>query len=134
MKTISKLISNKLSLTFFIALGSSAAFAQGEQGAGTVSGSGSGPFSYSLTFSNGAGASSPIGSVWYSWTPNISPFFYLPSTPTGASAPSGWTATVDGNSVQYVANSPANDILPGQSMPGFGYTATFSPAQLTAAL
>src|SRR5258708_22731673 len=50
--------------------------------------------------------------------------------PTSASAPAGWTATISGNSVQYVANSPGNDILAGQTLSGFGYQATFSPATL----
>lgn len=131
MKTTFKLISNKMCLTLLAILGTaSAAFAQGQIASGTIIGAGSGPFSYSLTFSDGASATSPIGSVWYSWIPG---FFYLPSSPTGASAPTGWTATVSGNSVQYVASSSLYDIQPGQSLSGFGYTATFSPAQLAAA-
>src|SRR5258708_2294486 len=104
--------------------------AQGEIASGTISGSGTGPYSYSLTFSDAANATSPIGSVWYGWVPG---FFYLPGTPTSASAPAGWTATISGNSVQYVASSSANYITAGQTLPGFGYQATFSPAQLAAA-
>ena len=131
MKTMFKLIPTKLSLTLLIALGTaSAAFAQGDIPSGTIIGSGSGPFSYNLTFSDGAGATSPIGSVWYAWIPGQ---FFLPGTPTGASAPIGWTATVSGNSVQYVASSSVYDIQPGQALSGFGYQATFSPAQLAAA-
>ena len=104
--------------------------AQGQLANGTISGSGAGPYSYSLTFANAAGATSPVGSVWYAWIPG---FFYLPSTPTSPSAPAGWTATVSGNSVQYVASSPANYIAAGQSLSGFGYQASFTPAQLAAA-
>ena len=104
-----------------------AALAQGQLPGGTISGAGVGPYTYSLTFSDAAGAGSPIGSVWYAWVPGE---FYLPSTPTSASAPSGWTATVFGNSIQYVASSAANDIQPGSSLSGFGYTAAFSPAAL----
>lgn len=131
MKTIFKLISTKLSLTLLIALGTvSTTFAQGDIPSGTIVGSGSGPFNYSLTFSDAAGATSAIGSIWYGWIPG---FFYLPSTPTSASAPFGWTATVDANSVQYVSSSSLYDIQPGQSLSGFGYQATFSPAQLAAA-
>jgi hypothetical protein len=107
-------------------------FAQGigQMASGTVSGTGSGPYNYSLTFSDAAGATAPIGSVWYAWVPGA---FYLPGTPTAASAPAGWTATISGNSVQYVANSTAFDIQPGHSLSGFTYTAAFSPAQLMAA-
>lgn len=104
--------------------------AQGQIASGTISGSGSGPYTYNLTFSDSSTATSPIGSVWYAWVPG---FFYLPGTPTGASAPTGWTATISGASVQYVANSSAFDIMPGQSLSGFSYTASFSPAQLAAA-
>ena len=108
----------------------SAAWSQGQLASGTISGSGSGPFSYSLTFSDAAGASSPIGSVWYAWVPGQ---FYLPSTPSSASAPNGWTANISANSVQFIANSAANDIAPGHSLSGFGYQASFSPSQLAAA-
>lgn len=131
MKTTSKLISNKLCLTLLTALGTaSAAFAQGQIASGTISGSGSGPFNYSLSFSDGAGATSPIGSVWYAWIPGQ---FFLPGVPTSASAPVGWSATVSSDSVQYVASSSLYDIQPGQTLSGFGYQATFSPAQLAAA-
>jgi hypothetical protein len=104
--------------------------AQGQVASGTIGSSGSGPFDYSLTFSDDASATSPIGSVWYSWVPGQ---FFLPGTPTSASAPAGWTATIMANSIQFIANSPANAITAGQSLSGFGYQATFSPAQLAAA-
>ncbi len=104
--------------------------AQGEMASGTVSGSGTGPYGYSLTFSDGAAATAPIGGVWYAWVPGV---FYLPGMPTGASAPAGWTAAVSGDSVQFVASSAIYDITAGHSLSGFGYTASFSPAQLVAA-
>ena len=104
--------------------------AQGQIPNGTIGGSGSGPYVYSLTFSDAAGATSPIGSVWYAWVPG---FFYLPGIPTSALAPVGWTATISSDSIQFVANSPANDITAGHSLSGFGYQASFSPAQLAAA-
>ncbi|HUA36945.1 MAG TPA: hypothetical protein VMA35_00940 [Candidatus Sulfopaludibacter sp.] len=128
MKMTFKLISNKLSLTLLVALGTaSAAFAQGDIPSGTIIGSGSGPFNYSLTFSDAAGAGSSIGSVWYAWIPDQ---FFLPGTPTSASAPTGWTASIIANSIQFSASSSAYDIAPGHSLSGFGYTATFSPTTL----
>ncbi len=105
------------------------AHAQGELGSGTISGTGSGPYNYSITFGNLAGATSPVGSVWYAWVPGQ---FYLPSTPISAFAPAGWTATISGASVQYTANSSASYILAGNSLSGFGYAASFSPATLAA--
>jgi len=105
--------------------------AQGQLPSGTISGSGSGPYTYSLSFSDGASSTSPVGSVWYAWKPG---FFYLPGVPTGASAPTGWTANISGDSIQFTANSPANDIPIGGTLSGFSYQAAFSPAQLAAAL
>jgi hypothetical protein len=104
--------------------------AQGQIASGTVSGSGSGPYTYGLSFTDGASSTSPIGSVWYAWVPG---FFYLPGVPTSASAPAGWTATVSSDSVQFVATSSANYIAAGSTLSGFSYQANFSPAQLAAA-
>jgi hypothetical protein len=105
-------------------------FAQGQIATGTISGSGSGPYTYNLTFNDTSAATSPIGSVWYAWVPG---FFYLPGVPTSASAPAGWTATIVSDSVQFVASSPATFIQPGQSLSGFSYHSAFSPQQLAAA-
>lgn len=117
-------------LVLLAGAGATTVSAQGDIPSGTVSDSGTGPYVYDLTFSDAAGATSPIGSVWYAWVPGQ---FFLPSTPTSASAPTGWTATVSGDSVQYVASSAAYDISPGQSLSGFSYTANFTPAQLASA-
>ncbi len=104
--------------------------AQGQIASGTISGSGSGPYTYNLSFSDAADSLSPVGSVWYAWIPG---FEYLPGLPTSAAAPAGWTATISGDSIQFVASSPANDIQAGSSLAGFSYQAAFSPAQLAAA-
>jgi hypothetical protein len=122
----------KKSLLTLSLMGSAAAslLGQGTLPTGTIGNTGTGPYTYNLTFSDPASATSPIGSIWYAWVPG---FFYLPGTPTSASAPAGWTATVFANSVQFVANSVANDIAIGSSLSGFSYHATFTPAQLAAA-
>jgi hypothetical protein len=105
-------------------------FSQGQVANGTISSSGTGPYFYSLSFSDAPGSTAPIGSVWYAWVPG---FFYLPGPPSSASAPVGWTANISGHSIQFVANSSADDILPGRSLSGFSYLASFTPAQLAAA-
>jgi hypothetical protein len=121
----------RILLGFALAAGTvNSLHAQGQITSGTVAGSGSGPYTYNLVFTDAPGATSPIGSVWYAWIPG---FFYLPGVPTSASAPAGWTATVQGDSIQFVANAPADDIAAGQSLSGFSYQATFTPAQLAAA-
>jgi hypothetical protein len=121
----------KILLGFVLAFGTATfVHAQGEIASGTIGSSGSSPFIYNLTFGDSASATSPVGSIWYSWIPG---FFYLPGTPTSASAPAGWTATIFGNSIQFVANSVANDITAGHTLSGFSYQANFSPTQLAAA-
>ncbi len=121
----------KILLGLVIAAGTATiVHAQGQLASGTIIGTGSGTYDYTLTFSDAIGATSPIGSVWYAWVPGS---FYLPGTPTLASAPNGWTANILNNSVQYVADSSADDIQAGQSLSGFSYQATFSPAELAAA-
>lgn len=103
--------------------------AQSDIPSGTLGGTGAGPYSYSLILSDAAGATSPIGSVWYAWLPGS---FFLPSTPASASAPAGWTAKIVSDSIQFVASSSAFDIAPGGSLSGFGYQASFSPSTLAA--
>jgi hypothetical protein len=118
-------------LSLLLAAGTAAPLlGQGTLPTGTIGNTGTGPYTYNLTFSDPASATSPIGSIWYAWVPG---FFYLPGVPTSASAPAGWTATVFSDSVQFVANSVANDITAGSSLSGFSYNATFTPAQLAAA-
>lgn len=103
------------------------AWAQGDLPSGTISSSGSGPFTYDLTFSDATGASSSIGSIWYGWVPGQ---FFLPGVPSTATAPTGWTESILANSIQFVASSASFDIAPGHSLSGFSYTASFSPATL----
>ena len=52
-------------------------------------------------------------------------FIFLPF-PLSATAPVGWTASPDGNSIQYSGGS----LAPGASI-NFQYVAAFTPAQLT---
>jgi hypothetical protein len=129
MKITLKMIPTKLFLSLLATLGTvTAALAQGEAATGQVSGLPNGSlYDYIITLNNTSGSVS-IGSFWYAWTPTISPFFYLPSTPASASAPAGWTASIVANSIQYVDSG--TPLGPGQSIQ-FQYDAPFSPAQLT---
>jgi len=130
MKTIFKLISTKPFLNLLIAVGPVATvFAQGEAATGQVSGvQNGGVYDYTITLNN-TSSSVSIGSFWYSWTPDVPPYFYLPSAPTSASAPTGWAASVEANSIQYYLTS-GTPLGPGNSIQ-FQYVASFSPAQLT---
>lgn len=124
-------LSKSTLLSLLIAGGTAtSALAQGEIASGTLAYTGSGPYTYDLTFSDAAGATSAIGSVWYAWVPGQ---FFLPSAPSSALAPAGWTAHISGDSVQFVAGTSSADIAAGSSLSGFSYQATFTPAQLAAA-
>ena len=104
--------------------------AQGDIPSGTVSSSGSGPYTYALAFADASGSTSPIGSVWYSWIPGS---FFCPATrPAPPRLPAGRPRSLTIRS-QFSANSPANDITAGSSLSGFSYTAAFTPAQLASA-
>src|SRR4051794_24454875 len=75
-----------------------------------------------------------IGTFWFSWVPEID---FLPSVPTAVSSPTGWSASItgsgnalDGSAIEWIAAS--NKITPGQSLSGFSFTSTDSPAALAA--
>lgn len=97
---------------------------------GSISGSGSGPYIYDLSFSDSASATSTIGSVWYGWVPPT--YDYLPGVPTSASTPTGWNYTISANSIEFYASSSSYYIQPGHTLSGFSYTASYSPATLAA--
>jgi len=130
MKVMLKSVSTSLFLYLLFTLGTACSlFAQGETATGQVSGQASaGAYDYTITLNN-TSSSVSIGSFWYAWTPTIAPFFYLPSDPTSALAPVGWTASPVANSIQFTAGSGVS-LAPGQSIQ-FQYVAGFSPAQLT---
>ncbi|HVU26728.1 MAG TPA: PEP-CTERM sorting domain-containing protein [Verrucomicrobiae bacterium] len=71
-----------------------------------------------------------IGNFWYAWTPDVAPFFYLPSSEvSNISGQNGWTGAGVGNSIQFVDNNSANALNSGESVQLF-YTASFSPTDL----
>jgi hypothetical protein len=74
-----------------------------------------------------------VGTFWFSWVPGQG---YLPTLPTGFAPPAGWAANLtdgpppgDGYSIQFVANSPANELTPGNSLT-FGFVSSDSPTTL----
>ena len=52
---------------------------------------GGGTWDYTMIISDSASATSPIGSFWFAWVPGQ---FYLPTNPSSASGPTGWTANI----------------------------------------
>jgi hypothetical protein len=102
--------------------------AQGILPSATLSGTpGTGStYDYILTLNNASTASTSIEGFWYAWIPG---HFFLPSSPSSASGgSSGWTATPDGDSIQFQGNA-GDAIAPGGSAT-FTFVTTDSPAAL----
>lgn len=75
---------------------------------------------------------SNIGTFWFAWVPGED---FLPSVPNAVSNPTGWGNTLtgsenstDGTAIQWITSSHA--ITPGNSLSGFDFTTTDSPAVL----
>jgi len=102
--------------------------AQGIIPSGTLAGvPGAGnTYDYTLTLNNAANATTDIEGFWYAWLPGR---FSLPTMPTSASGgSSGWSATVDGKSIQFQGNA-TDAIAPGSSAV-FTFVSTDSPTTL----
>ena len=88
-------------------------------------------FHYSLTL-NDLGTTT-IGTFWFSWIPGAN---FMPVSPTNISSPAGWSAIVthggagDGFAIQWTTSSAALDLTAGQSLSGFGFDSTATPAQM----
>jgi len=112
------------------ALGSSVTSqAQSIIASGQISGvaAGGGIYDYTMSVSEASGTTNSIGSFWYAWIPGQ---FYLPSVPSSAHAPTGWTASIVANSIQFIASSSAYYIAPGTSLGNFGFASTDTPAAI----
>jgi hypothetical protein len=77
----------------------------------------------------------PIGTFWFSWLPGQG---YMNTAPISAIAPTGWvavttngTAAGDGFSERWA--DTAGTLGPGQSLSGFSFVSSTTPAQLAGA-
>src|SRR3954454_3274416 len=89
-------------------------------------------FNNTITLSNDSSSNSGIGTFWYSWVPGKD---FLATRPTSVTPPPGWTDHItnmgpgDGFAIQFLANSPANDVQPGTSS-RFSFTSADSPTSV----
>ncbi|MBI1333088.1 MAG: PEP-CTERM sorting domain-containing protein [Armatimonadetes bacterium] len=86
-------------------------------------------FTYDITLHNTG--TTNIGTLWYAWVPGQD---YLPVPPSSTSSPSGWTFTQTtslgfGTGLRWTAPG-ALEIAPGDTMSGFEFTTTTTPAEL----
>ena len=82
-------------------------------------------FNYTIVVKNTG--TTNIGTFWFSWLPGAD---YLPTRPSAAAGPAGWSASilqgVPGFSIEYVATS--GPIGPGQTSNAFTFSTTDTPA------
>ena len=89
-------------------------------------------FNYTINLTNASSSNAGIGTFWYSWVPGRD---FLATSPTSVTPPPGWTDNIthmgpgDGFAIQFLANSPANDVQPGSSLQ-FSFTSADSPTSL----
>src|SRR5262249_52595990 len=81
---------------------------------------------------NASSSNAGIGTFWFAWVPGED---LLATSPISVSPPSGWSDNItnmgagDGFAIQFLANSPANDVQPGSSL-SFSFTSADSPASV----
>ncbi len=116
-----------LVLSGFLTLPSSALFAVGISATATLTDTqtSSGAYNYTLNLTNTG--TTTIGTFWVGWIPGAG---FLPTAPTNISSPAGWTevSTNAGHALQWTTTSSL--LASGQSLTGFDFTSTDSPAQL----
>ena len=85
---------------------------------------------YSLTLSDTG--TTDVGTFWFAWVPGED---FMSVAPSGIADPTGWSAitthagATDGYAIQWKAGSGAL-LAPGQSLSGFMFDSTMSPAQM----
>lgn len=125
-----KLSSNRFALALAGGLLISAVSSRAQGVIGTVSNQQLDPSDWLYTITLTDTSSTPIGNFWYSWTPDVSPNFYLPAgTISNISGDDGWTGSAAANSIQFVDNGSADALSQNQSI-HLTYEATFSPPDL----
>ena len=85
---------------------------------------------YSLTLDDSG--TTDVGTFWFAWVPGKD---FMSTAPSGIVDPAGWTAitthagATDGYAIQWKAGSGAL-LAPGQSLSGFMFDSSMSPAQM----
>jgi hypothetical protein len=136
MNKTMKLSSSRFALAVAGGLVLSAASGHAQGVSATISNQQLGPSDWLYTITLTDTGTTDISSLWYAWTPDVSPFFYLPSgTISNISGDNSWTGSTVANSIQYIDNGNTdngNGLTQGQSV-NLMYEASFSPSQLAAA-
>jgi len=89
----------------------------------------SGGYNYFITVTDTG--TTPIGTFWFSWVPGAG---FLTSTPTNVTSPSLWTDTLtnSGAAIQWKSTNSSSLLEPNNSLSGFDFFSTETPAELEA--
>jgi hypothetical protein len=88
-------------------------------------------YQYNLVLDNTGNTT--IGTYCFAWTPGDN---FMPVSPTGIDSPTGWQELItnggpsDGFAIQWTAKTSANDLAAGDSLSGFTFDSSLTPAQL----
>lgn len=93
---------------------------------------GGGEYQYDITL-NDTGTTN-VGTFWFSWVPGLD---FMSVSPTSILSPTGWVDAIthggatDGYAIQWIDDGAA--LSAGNSLAGFQFDSTLTPAQLAAA-
>jgi hypothetical protein len=120
----------KLSLLALVAVFAAAAHAVSLSATGTYNYTepSAGVYDYTITITNTG--TSDIGTFWFAWVPGTG---FLSAVPTDITSPTDWTdtvkpATAGKAGIEWTATT--GDLDPGQSLTGFSFESTETPAEL----
>jgi hypothetical protein len=95
---------------------------------------GGGVYQYQITLDDIG--TTPVGTFWFSWIPGED---FMPVMPMEIDSPAGWSEIVthggatDGYAIQWKASAAATALQPGDSLSGYKFQSTVTPAELAAA-
>jgi len=105
-----------------------------ESATATIANSQLGPNSFQYSLSLTDAGTTTIGTFWFSWIPGED---FMATSPTSIVDPTGWTHIVtnfgssDGFAIQWTATSSASYLQPGQTLTGFSFGSSSTPAEIS---
>jgi len=86
-----------------------------------------GEYQYDLTLNNTG--TTTIGTFWFSWIPGAG---FMPASPTDVQSPTGWSDVLTNANASIQWTTTSDLLAPGDSLSGFDFDSTTTPAQLQA--
>jgi hypothetical protein len=90
-------------------------------------------FNYQIDVQDDADSANTVGTFWFSWVPGKD---FMDAKPTSVTSPAGWTDNItgggpgDGFAIQWENTATADILNPGNSLKGFSFDSTDTPAEI----